>query len=76
MNTIIKRTKDSIAFLVFSIVYTIGFTLLIWGGGIFESRAAIHISLALMAGVAPAAAVGSALLQTLLHRHAKQVAAC
>ncbi|MGF6603314.1 cell shape-determining protein MreC [Paraburkholderia sp. GAS448] len=76
MNTIIKRNKFSRAFLVFSIVYTIGFMLLIYGGGIFESKAAIHISLVLMAVVAPAAAMGSALLQSPLRRHAKQVAVC
>lgn len=44
------------AFLAFSIVFTLGYLLLVFGGGIYVIRAAIHLSLVVMFVWAPATA--------------------
>lgn len=76
MNTLITRTRQSAAIVaVFSIVYAIGCWLLIWGGGINESKAEIELGLVVMLVIAPVAGIGTALLQNLLSQHATPAAA-
>lgn len=76
MNTIITRIRRSKAVLVFSIVYAIGFFTMLYGGGVFASKAALHVSLWLMIAAAPVAALGTVFAQTLFRRPTEQRAVC
>ncbi|WP_321816990.1 MULTISPECIES: hypothetical protein [unclassified Paraburkholderia] len=70
MNTLSTRTRNSAAIVAaFSIVYAIGCVILIWGGGINESKANILLGRVVMVVIAPFAAMWAALLQNLLSQH-------